>query len=236
MFIDNVLVDDLVHTHDGFYESELLGEQGKLYALEVTIPNFSTVRSQTFLPHSEFIRSIRHINDAGRDDDGLSCPALRITFTNNPNELQYFELSVRKYHEGWTWREDTIPASTSPVHILNTTDPVLLGEGLPLLVFSNRMIKDTIYTMYLEYTTGRASSSGGNGWQTTLYPLVIELRSISASYYHYLRSVYLYERNIFESTIGEVYPPHQLHSNVEGGFGMVGAFSRYVYDTIFPTR
>jgi hypothetical protein len=236
LFVDNVLVDDLESVGDGFYESEFLGEQGKLYALEVTIPDFETVRSQTFLPHSEFIRSIQHINDAGRDEDGLSIPALRITFTNNPNQRQYFQLSVRTYQEGFVdYWGNIIPDYMDPVAVLNISDPVLLGEGLPILVFSNRMITDTIYTMYLEYTTGSASSSG-SGWQMTLYPLIVELRSIDESYYHYLRSVFLYERNIFSSNIGEIYPPVPLHSNVQGGFGIVTSFSRHTYDIIYPTR
>lgn len=233
LFVDNVWADDLVHTEDGFYESELFGEQGKFYALEITIPDFETVRSQTFLPHSELIRSIEHINDAGRDSDGLSCPALRITFTNNLNQRQYFELSIKMYDDRgsrWGWE-----SSASPVVLLNISDPVILGEGFPIPVFSNRMITDTAYALYLEYSTGSASSSG-SGYQMTLYPLIVELRSIDESYYHYLRSVFLYERSVFSSNIGEIYPPIPLYSNVPGGFGIVSSFSKHTYDTIFPIR
>ena len=223
LFVNDVLVDELVHTEGGFYESEQLGEQGKLYALEVTIPDFSTLRSQTFLPRSEFIRSIEHLNDAGRDADGLPCHALRITFTNNPNQRQYFELSIRTYMSGYiNYKGDTIPARIGhSVELHNISDPVILGEGFAIPVFSNRMIKDTIYTMYLEYVNSSP-------------PLIIELRTVDSSYYHYLRSLYLYERNIFGNDIGEIYPPVPLYSNVLGGFGIVGSFSKHTYDIIFP--
>ena len=130
LFVDNVRVDDLMHTGDGFYESELFGEQERHYAFEIDIPNFSTLRCETFVPKSEFIRSIQHIEDAGRDPDGLSCPALKITFTNNPDRMQYFVLSIRAYMNGYVdYRGDTIPARVGhSVELLNISDPVILGE------------------------------------------------------------------------------------------------------------
>jgi hypothetical protein len=226
LFIDNILVDNLESVGDGFYESELLGEQEKRYAFEIDIPNFSTLRCETFMPKSEFIRSIEHLDDAGRDPDGMPCNALRITFTNNPNQRQYFQLSIMTYVDERIdyWTGDTIPARIGhSVELFNISDPVLLGEGLPIPVFSNRMIRDTVYTMYLEYVNSSP-------------PLLIELRTIDESYYHYLRSVYLYERNIFRNDIGEIYPPYSLYSNVPGGFGIVGSFSRHTYDIIYLTR
>jgi hypothetical protein len=229
LFIDDVFVDNLESVGDGFYESEIIGVQGKIYVFEVDIPNFSTLRCETFMPNSEFIHNIQHINDAGRDAEGLITPALRITFTNNPNQRQFFDLSIkinRGSREGDSW---------SAV-LLNVSDPVLLGEGLPITTFSNRMIQDTIYTMYLEYTTGSSGSLDYGPTMMNLYPLIIELRTIDSSYYHYLRSVYLYERAIFGSNIGEIYPPYSLYSNVRDGYGIVTSFSRHTYDTIFPKR
>ena len=242
LFENGTFVEILEYEDDGFYTSTISAKQGNNYVFEVSIPNFEPVRSEVYLPNSEFIRKIEHINNAGRDQDGLSCPALRITFTTNPSEQQFFELSVRMVseHTDYTWDKDSnrwvsgaTYTSYSPVTLLNIFDPVILGEGFPIPVFSNRMIRDTVYTMYLEYTTNRASSINHEPIQMTLYPLLIELRSISESYYHYLRSFYLYDR---ESAIGEIYPPHSLFSNVEGGFGIVGAFSKHTYDTIFPQR
>jgi len=233
LFENGVFVEILQYFDNGFYNSTISAKQGKHYAFQVSIPNFETVRSEVYLPNSEFIRKIEHVNNAGRDADGLSCPALRITFTTNPNEQQYFELSIKIFLEGRESEWYNRPDETYPVELLNISDPVILGEGFPIPVFSNRMIRDTVYTMYLEYTTGSSSSINGSPMQMTLYPLIIELRSISESYYHYLRSFYLYNR---ESWIGEIYPPHSLFSNVEGGYGIVGAFSRHTFDTIFPKR
>jgi hypothetical protein len=248
LYVDGVWVDNLVHTKNGFYESNILGEQQKRYTFHVTIPNFSTIICETFLPNSEFIRSIQHINDAGRDSDGISCPALKITFTTNPEVRQYFQLNIATLWEsylrdstGWFIRDSNgnyiSYYATGSIELLNLSDPVILGEGLPIPVFSNRMISDTTYTMYLEYTTNSAGRDYEDGPMIMgLYPLLIELKSIDSSYYHYLRSLYLYERGLYSSWIGEIYPPHQLYSNINGGYGLVGSFSKHVADTIFPKR
>jgi hypothetical protein len=225
LFVNDVLADDLEYIGEGFYQSARLGEQGKHYLLQIDIPNFPTTRCETYLPNSEFIRSIQHINNAGKDQDGLNCPALKITFTNNPDKQQYFNLSVGML----------VHSSSDPIQLLNITDPVILGEGLPILVFSNRMIKDTTYTMYLEYTTGLSTNINAQ-WIMDLFPLIVELRSIDLPYYHFLRSVYLYQRNLYDTDIGEIYPPYSLYSNVPNGYGIVGSFSKHTYDTIFPKR
>jgi hypothetical protein len=255
LFVDNVFVEELMFVADGrdrmgLYQSAVVAEQGKRYAFEVAIPEFSTVRCETYMPRSEFIRSVEYIAEAGRDADaeGATVPGIRITFTNHPNEVQYFQLALiekaRRYGDSkWDsinskWQYDVYYID-DPVDILNISDPVILAEGLPIPVFSNRIITDTIYTMYLEFTTG----SYGTGIETedgkTVMisdPLVVELRSIDEDYYHYLRSLYIYERNIFDNAIGEIYPPHQLHSNVPGGYGLVTAYSSFIYDTIDPTN
>jgi hypothetical protein len=117
--------------------------------------------------------------------------------------------------------------------LINITDPVILSESLPITTFSNKLLKDTVYTMYLEYTTGSSGSSGGP-IQMHVYPLIVELRSITADYYHYLQSFYLYERSLYNNNIGEIYAPYPIYSNVPEGYGIVGAYSSFICDTVFP--
>lgn len=222
LYVDSVLVEDLAYTEDGIYASSMVAEQEKQYTIRVNIPNFPIVVCETYVPKSELITSIQHINNAGKNSEGLSCPALKITFTNNPAIRQYFDLSINA-------------VGGHSISLINIVEPVILGEGLPLTVFSNRMIKEPTYTMYLEYTTNSATKKDDD-WEMKLYPLLIELRSIDASYYHYLRSVYLYERSLYGSSIGEIYPPHQLYSNINDGYGLFTSFSKYVSDTIYPNR
>lgn len=246
LFVDDVLAEELTHTGNGVYKSGIVGEQGKHYKIEVDIPDFPTVSGKTYMPYSESVRNIQHILSAGKDADGANCPALKISFTTHPEEMQYFELLVKNVGSRLVRHIVRVDSVTNELVIdsviehyggsnlsfINISDPVILGEALPLTVFSNRMIKDTTYTMYLEYTTNSHSggTSTGGVWEMNLYPLVIELRSIDVAYYHYLRSFYLYDR---VSDIGEIYPPYSLYSNVDGGFGIVAAYSQSSSDTIF---
>lgn len=117
---------------------------------------------------------------------------------------------------------------------INISDPILLNEGLPVLVFSNENITEEMYTMYIEYNATYDLKRENNEYRRAITPILIELQSIDSSYYHYLKSAYLYERGLTESNIGEIYGVYQLFSNIPGGYGLFGAYSVYKYDTIFP--
>ncbi len=255
LFVDGVFAEQLTHRspdsaryydydnlENGHYTSTLFAQQGKHYSLEVSVPGVSNVHCETYLPHSERILDVQYLKNAGVDQDGLRCPALKITFSNNPNEVQYFQMSINMFSLRFHHRRDTINDTLiwrtweeygpySSYELTNLSDPVILGEGLPITVFSNRMIKGDSYTMYLEFTIYGGMIING---ERELPPVVVELRSISPAYYHYLRSYYLYERNLEMNDIGAIYPPHQLYSNIDGGYGIFGSYSSFVSDTIKP--
>jgi hypothetical protein len=120
------------------------------------------------------------------------------------------------------------------VQILNITDPVLLNEGIPLTVFSNELIESDSYTMTINYTSGNYTSNG-NGWNTELYPLVIELRAITYDYYMYLKQLYLYETGRYPTDVGGgAVTNFNLYSNIPGGYGIFAGYSWVVSDTIVP--
>ncbi|MEG1572852.1 MAG: DUF4249 family protein, partial [Bacteroidales bacterium] len=232
---------------EGVYKSSLLAKQGKRYTLEVKIKDFDKQVFKITPPRKEKILNIVHINEAGVEtDNGVTCPAFKITFTTNPNKKEYFQIRASYWHDYYSyWRnhekqddeESGFHIESYPVYIINISDPILLNEGLPILVFSNEQIKESVYTMYIEY-----SGSGNNRdfkmvngvSKQVLCPLSIELLSIDSAYYQYLKSAYLYDRGRFDGGIGQVYQPYQLFSNIPGGYGLVASYSLDKYDTIFP--
>jgi hypothetical protein len=112
-------------------------------------------------------------------------------------------------------------------------DPVLLAEGLPIAVFSTADIQDTTYTMQIDYTTGHVRSIGGVS-TTTLFPLIVEFKTISYQYYQYLRQLYLYNSGRYPDFQFGAYKAFPLYSNVANGMGIVAGYSKYVSELIIP--
>ncbi|MEG2336478.1 MAG: DUF4249 family protein [Bacteroidales bacterium] len=242
LFEEERFIEVIPSVGKGMYKSSMLAKQGKQYILEIEIKDFDKKILKASPPPQEKIVNIIHINEAGVNNDGYTCPAFKITFTTDPTKKEYFQIradSWNSYYDYSEYSENSEippprPLKKSPVQIINISDPILLNESLPILVFSNEKIKESVYTMYIEYDGNRGLKRINGVFKNVLCPLSIELQSIDSAYYHYLKSAYLYERGRTESSIGEVYSNYQLFSNIPGGYGLVGAYSVDKYDTIFP--
>jgi hypothetical protein len=154
----------------------------------------------------------------------MTYPAVKFTFSNNPAEKLYYEARIRLIKYG----SEQIP------DMYNIVDPVLLNEGLPLSVFSNELITDTAYTMTINYTTGSAGSSNGGPITTTLYPFILEVRSVSYDYYQFARQKYLYDSGRFPEFGLSSNQAFQLYTNVQNGYGIFAGYSSVISDTITP--
>jgi hypothetical protein len=232
-FIDNAQVivttnnnefDTLFYDGNSIYQSKTIVQPLKNYSCHVTIPGYQSISCDNNIPETPEILAIQHINYAGRDAEGATYPAVKITFKNNPAENLYFQIAIKLMMNDYV----------EFVQILNITDPVLLNEGIPLTVFSNELIESDSYTMTINYTSGNYTSNG-NGWNTELYPLVIELRAITYDYYMYLKQLYLYETGRYPTDVGGgAVTNFNLYSNIPGGYGIFAGYSWVVSDTIVP--
>lgn len=226
VYSDNGVDMVLPHEGDGWYKASLSAETGEAYHCEVTVPGFPTVFSSTQIPSEPVFLNLQHIAIAGKDEEGITYPAMSFTFANNPDEIVYFEAVIRLFEY-----ESIINAT-----LLNISDPILLEEGLPIALFSNATITGNNYTMVLNYTTGSAGSTGVDGeWRTTLYPFVFELRKVSKSYYLHKRSLKLYETGRYPEFALGGNPVFNVYSNVENGYGIFAAYSSILSDTIYPS-
>lgn len=170
------------------------------------------------------ISDIRHIRLAGKDEEGLSYPAIMITFENDLFKRQYFEIVLRLLQ----------PKHERIASLKTITDPVLLNEGLPLTIFSNESIYDPSYTMLINYFTGNASAANGGPLQTTLFPLIVELRSVSYNYYQFVKQKYLYDLGRYPKFMAGSVKTFPLYSNVINGYGIFSGYSVVQTDTIYP--
>src|SRR5450759_1729427 len=180
LYVDGVYKETLTLSDKGIYSSSFVVEKLKTYRCEVSIPGYQTVSCSEALPKPAKISNIVHINKAGRNEEGYTYPSITFTFNNNPAEKQYFEVVIRLIQYG----------HESAADLETIVDPVILNEGLPIALFSNDLIADSTYTMTINYTTGSAGSTNGEPVHTNLYPLILELRSVSYNYYQYVRQLY----------------------------------------------
>jgi hypothetical protein len=224
LYVNDTFKELLTSSGNGVFTSTTFVEPSKKYECRVDITGYETVICSNIIPKPSHVRDIVHISVAGKDQEGMTYPAVKFTFSNTKNEKSYYEARIRLIEYG----SEQIP------DMYNIVDPVLLNEGLPLSVFSNELITDTAYTMTINYFTGSASSSNGGPMTTTLYPFILEVRSVSYDYYQFVRQKYLYDTGRFPEFGLSSNQAFQLYSNVQNGYGIFAGYSSVISDTITP--
>ncbi|MFA6126143.1 MAG: DUF4249 domain-containing protein [Bacteroidales bacterium] len=222
--INDSAVSKLNSVGNGNYAGDTRIRAGNVCRVNVSVPGFPEMAATDTIPHEVQLTSIRHINEAGVNEEGYPFPAIVISFPVDPGRIQYFQviLNVNSYKEVW-W----------PANFRDFSDTVLLAEGLPIAVFSTARIKTSNYTLKLDYSPN--SYSGSNGViQPDLHPFVVEFKAISYSYYQYLRQLYLYETGRFPDFGFGSYHTYPLYSNITNGMGIVAGYSTFRSETITP--
>lgn len=225
LFVNNLYTETLSYIDLGFYHGNTIVEAGNTYKCKVVVPNSDTLICEDKIPFPEKIIDIKHYNIAGKDEEGTTYPALQLTFSNKPETTTYYEIQISLF---------TYDDEIKTPKILNIVDPLILNEGLPILLFSNEIIDNTTYTMHINYNTGSSFSSNNSGFRATLYPLIIELRTVSYNYYRYCKQFYLYKHGLYADGIIENMTAFPNYSNVENGRGIFAGFSSAISDTLNP--
>jgi|WetSurMetagenome_2_1015567.scaffolds.fasta_scaffold243896_2 hypothetical protein len=226
LYVDDLLKDSLIYSGQGIYTSNTIIRPLHNYRCLIIIPGFKTITCTNSIPQPTGILNVEHINIAGKDEEGITFPAIKFTFKNKLGEKRYYEAVIRLLENG---KEEIAEP-------YNQTDPILLNEGLPLTSFSNDFISDSIYTMTINYSTGETGSINGEEIHTILYPLILELRSVSFDYYQYVKQLYLYEKGRYPDFTESVVTPFPLFSNIKDSYGIFAGYSSFVSDTINPLK
>lgn len=237
---NSALKDTLIYKGEGIYVSTIKASQQSRYNLKLHYDN-KDINAQSSLPVKQEIIKYEHFNNAGKDEEGISYPAIKLKFTNNPEQILYYEIVLKLLLDNSQviWNEETKSWEDIPLkrilipELINITDPAILSNGLPIPVFSNELIKGDTYTITINYKTG-SYTTDATGNHTDLYPLIVELRSISYEYFKFVNQLYLYEQGRYPYVFGDVLRIFPLYSNVENGYGIFAGYSSCITDTIFP--
>lgn len=226
LYRNDKLFDTLTYIDEGNYESDQIIIEKSNYLCVIDIPNYPKITANTFVPSKAKISNIKHIYNVGVTEEGVWYPAIDISFSNDTNASNYYEIILHTYKE---YRDDgywTMP------NLIFFNDSIILNEGLPLALFSNKLISDTVHTIHLNYDTGSHSKYNNEPWVSELFPLQVELKSVSYEYYCFKQSFYLYENGIYGDGIIAPMGNSNLYSNIENGIGIFCGYSND-YSEIF---
>ncbi len=222
LFSDEMPADTLHHVGEGLFRSNTLAKHNKTYKCLVNINGYEQIACSTHIPKPDTLCCINHNINAGKDEEGVIYPSVTFTIKDIPAIRQFYEVHIRFLERG----------NIQFAEIHHISDSVILNEGMSIALFSNEMIKNDEYCMTLNYTTNSTSSWGDGPFKMDLYPLVIELRTVSYDYYQYAKQIFLYEKGRYPEFSMSSIIPVPLYSNVKNGYGIFAGYSAHFSDTI----
>ncbi|MFZ4726450.1 MAG: DUF4249 family protein, partial [Paludibacter sp.] len=100
LYVDDVFKELLTSAGNGVFTSKTIVEPLKKYECRVDIPGYESVSCISSIPKPSHLRDIIHISVAGKDQEGMTYPAVKFTFSNTKNEKSYYEVRIRLIEYG----------------------------------------------------------------------------------------------------------------------------------------
>jgi hypothetical protein len=150
-----------------------------------------------------------------------------VTFTDPPNELNYYLIKVSKitYREWWIEKSDIR---------INTQDPLVEEKlsdfnGVYAIAFSDKVINGEKCSLQFIIDANEIgmpfveNSGSSSGVPIAFYKTVVyfKLHSISKEFFRYIETLNLYNKN-FGNPLTD---PVAVYSNINNGYGIFGAAS-----------
>lgn len=229
LYVDGEFIEQIPYVDTGMYVSSYTAKADAEYRCEIVVQGYGDISCSTVMPPISKITNVEFINEAGLSEIGAIYPAVKVTFDTNPDEVCYYEMVFTYKDKGYSF--DMFPNMPDTlfydIDVNEITDPILISEGLGLVVFSNELIGESSYEMQVNLWR---EDRGGS--EMNMVPFVVGLRSVSYDYYKYVK-----QRELYEITKGDVFfenpQPIQTYSNIDGGYGIFASYACFESDTIY---
>jgi hypothetical protein len=222
LFCNDEEIDTLIF-NNGYYYSDVVAQRKEKYSLFVSVPDMESVSSEDIIPEKTLIESYVHRDSIMMDDNNHPVMQLELGFTDKPGP-DYYELSIiAEYYVDIDLRRQNVGFKYS-------TDPVLVSTGLLDYYSESIVFTDELFD-------GEQTSIKANYWiQTGEMPLIgegpeygyilfVSLRSISESYYNYIRKQIIYQYSLESNIFTGLPDPVHMYSNITGGYGIFAGYS-----------
>jgi len=243
LWLGNIFLENLPYSGDGYYKSSINKPiPGKAYQLKLSAPGFTDIIAFDTIPKPVEVNDATYIFNFKSDGNEDSNADMFIEFTDPVNEKNYYELifyTKKVTYDSWDLN-DTVTIIQN-YNEFTTDDPILKAEGdmaykPTSIFFSDELFNGKSQKMVFNiYTYG-----GGFYYGVTDFDhgadKIAELRSISFSYYQYLKkwTRHLYNQGI-NLSIGDSQElrdflftgePVNMYSNVQNGYGIFAGYSK----------
>ncbi len=216
-------IDTLYYIGGGLYKSVFIAKQGYAYTIETLIDGFDKIIGSDSVPHRVNAKISDHTNYYRYDEEGNFTEGIEIEFYDDPNTTDFYEIAII--------REEY--SSSYYVYPYSENTPIILNEGYepyttPSLVFSDQLMGDSIIRIYFDFYQGMHISDFGNDSLVQIFDehaMKLEFRHVSESYYNYKKHFYFYEKDRYPGFVEGTASTYPIYSNMENGFGIIGAYS-----------
>lgn len=225
---------------------------GDRVEMTVYAPSFDPVTAATCVPPRTEIAAMDTVSYRFRDDWGESWEYLDLTLwlRNVPGQRNYYLLSFTPHQ---LWRKGTEVVSTDTMELKGVLwldiysdedfflENVKGGESSgrfhsagASFLFTDDFRKGKPFTLH--FTFSNVQYSYRDDTLSCLNTCRVSLRSVSESYYLYRRSKSLQKEQ--EDILGEtgLREPLPTYTNVENGYGLLGAWQEVTSDIVFPFK
>lgn len=222
LFCNDEEIDTLIF-NNGYYYSDVVAQRKEKYSLLVSTPGLGEVSSEDSIPEKTLIESYVHRDSIMMDDNNHPVMQLELEFTDKPGP-NFYELSIiAQYYVAGFQRHH-------PVWFNYVSDPVLVSTGLldyhpESLVFTDELFDGKETTIKANYSIQTGEIPLIDGGPEYGYTLFVSLRSVSESYYNYIRKQIIYQYSLESNIFTGLPDPVHMYSNITGGYGIFAGYS-----------
>ncbi|MBN1925208.1 MAG: DUF4249 domain-containing protein [Prolixibacteraceae bacterium] len=223
-----------------YINTEFEIKAGQKYILDIDADNYEPITAEAIMPVSPKISKIDTTSELVNDAYSSYIERnAKITFTDPPNEQNFYQLMVKKaevsvYFDHYTgemilnpWVTESFISSEDPIFEKDESDIIggLISSYLPLFIFEDALINGKTYTLSFNYDNVWVSSNyyypegAEEEYKLTIYKIM--LNTLDESMYKYK-----------QTSIGQTYmgsdpfsEPVLVYSNIENGAGVFGGYN-----------
>lgn len=265
VFVNDDLKEQLSHSEKGIYRGTYLPKPDENIKIEVIAEGFNRATSQTRIPKKPGI-VINDSTVTVRDEEYRNPyqpntvtkttsrnMQVQLKLTDMPNEENYYFIKASQYFSdnGMLITERTMELKLSEVLKNNITDngnifqDIFGDEGesdrtdnlfSDLFVDGKDIIFDFSFYDILEsvtYVNGEKINDGSSSRGELTVEYIIEIGEISKDMYQYLISG---NKALNAEDYGPFTEPVMIHTNIENGVGILGAYSTYRFSSRFKSN
>lgn len=266
LFVNDDLKEQLLHSENGIYTGNYYPESGDEIRIEVMADGFDKITSQTVIPEkpgivvSDSTVTIREEEYSNPYQPGTVTKTtsrsmqVQLKLTDAANEDNYYFIKASQYfsdNNGMLISERIVELKLSDVLKNNISDngnlfqDILGDEGeedrtdnlfSDMFVDGKDILFDFSFYDTLEsatYVDGEKINDGDSYGEELTVEYIIEIGEISKDLYQYLISG---NKALNAEDYGPFTEPVMIHTNIENGIGILGAYNTYRFSSRFTSN